>query len=92
MEAVSAVDKAILDPIEHRLDSIGLMSGQAAPLKRSLFGATLGVAVVWGLKPDLFWNGSDLRGWKVTSGKDTDTYFPWWLAVGFPAFVMGVMI
>ncbi len=95
----SGVETHIIEPIENVLDSVGLMHGPSAPLKRTAVGVGIGAAVVFGLRPAMFWTepvstnaAQKLRPWKLTS-KDSDaTWIPWYLFMGATGFVMGVLI
>lgn len=89
-----SLEGKILEPVEDLMDKFGLMQGEYAPVKRALVGAGLGAAVVFGLKPSLFWTkDGHLAPWRVTNPKDPDaTPFPWYLAVALPAVVLGVLI
>ena len=90
----SSLDTWILDPVENGLDAVGLMQGQYAPAKRTLAGAALGAAIVWGIRPGICWSkdGKTLRPWSLTS-KDADaTPLPWWAIVAMPAVLLGVFI
>lgn len=87
------IDKLVLDPVEDLLDKMGMMQGEYAPVKRAVFGAAVGAAVVWGTHADLFFKGNKLRPWKLLHPNDPDaTIFPWYLAVAGHAFVMAVLI
>lgn len=87
------IDDVILAPVEDVLDSVGLMEGAAAPLKRTAVGLALGGIVVFGLKPALFFNtDGSLRPWSMMSADPNATPVPWWVGVAFPAVVLGVLI
>jgi hypothetical protein len=93
---MQTVDDLILDPIERGLDSIGLMQGSMAPLKRTAVGGAIGYAYAFGMKPAFAFNkdGSP-KEWSLTaSTKDSGktTLFPWWAIVATPAIILGVLI
>lgn len=92
--ASPSMDDKLLAPIEDAMDSLGLMEGEYAPVKRALVGAGIGAAVVFGLKPALFWTkDGHLRPWGLTHPDDPDrTPFPWFLALAVPATILGVLI
>ncbi len=107
MESVDSVSRAtqadrslndvILDPLENALDSVGLMQGEMAPLKRTALGAAIGFGVMGLWKPSWAY-GSDHKPypWSVTAPKDTPadkkTKVPYWMAALVPAVVLGVLI
>jgi hypothetical protein len=90
----STFDTLLIDPLEHGLDAIGLMQGEYAPAKRTLAGAAVGAAFVWGVKPRLAWSkdGKTLRPWSLTSKDPDATIVPWWAMVAIPAILLGVFI
>lgn len=87
------VDDVLLDPIEGILDSVGLMEGELAPIKRFVVGGAIGAGIVFGAKPSLaFTADGQLRPWSVLSDDANATPVPWWFMVGLPAVVLGVFI
>lgn len=87
---------AIMEPIEEALDKVGLMQGNAAPLKRTIVGGAVGYAVMEMWKPAWAYNSQgDPYVWSVTNpqkDKSLTTPVPYWLAALVPAFVLGVLI
>lgn len=89
----SAVDSIIMDPIESALDSVGLMQGTAAPVKRAVVGVGIGAAITFGAQPSIaFDDEGNVRPWAMMSDDENATQLPWWMIVGFPAFVLSVLI
>jgi len=106
MEAVGAANQAdrslndvILEPVENALDSVGLMQGEMAPLKRTALGAAIGFGVMGLWRPSWAYapgpNGKPYP-WSVTAPKgtpdDAKTKVPYWMAALIPAVVLGVLI
>lgn len=91
--AEKTFDDAILEPVEHVLDTVGLMQGTFAPLKRTLVGAGIGAVIAFGFQPRLCFNDDgSLRPWSLTSDATNATPIPWWMLVSFPAVILGVLI
>lgn len=92
-----ALSATIIAPIEDALDSVGMMQGDLAPMKRAVVGGAIGYGVITMWKPS--WAYDQDTGtpypWTVTN-KDVDrhqtTMMPYWLAALIPAFVLGVLI
>lgn len=87
----------ILEPIEDGLDKLGMMQGDAAPLKRFLLGTAIGYALVELWKPGFAFDPKDGHEypWRVTHKdlpKDQTTMMPWWLAASIPGLALGVLI
>ncbi|MGB0548733.1 MAG: hypothetical protein ACPGR8_06325 [Limisphaerales bacterium] len=84
------VDQVIIAPLESAL--LALPGGQY-PAMRAGYGAAAGLAVAFGVKPDLMFDGEQPRAWIITSPDDPGaTWFPWPAAVIVPALVLGVFI
>ena len=80
----------VMDPIEDGFDKLGMMQGEAAPLKRGAVGALLGYGIAYGFKPSFAF---DAKGDPKPFGtKKGDTLFPAWAIVIAPAIVFGVLI
>lgn len=94
---MEALDNIIIEPIEKVFDSVGMMQGDMAPLKRAATGAAIGAAIVYGLQPDFLYDKVNKK-YKVFAGTATKdeaadaTWFPWWAVIGIPAAVFGVLI
>lgn len=87
------VDDVLLNPIESVLDSVGLMEGQLAPLKRATVGAVIGAGLVFVIKPKLaFTTDGNLRPWAAVSDDPTATTIPWWAMVAVPVVILGILI
>lgn len=92
-ETESVLDKIVLDPLEDGLDKLGMMQGEYAPLKRTVFGTAVGSAVVWYTKPNIAFKNGKPRPWKVTEGTNDDaTWTPWWVLGAFPGILLGIFI
>lgn len=91
---MEVVDDVILDPLESMMDSLGLMQGSMAPLKRAALGTALGAALVWGIRPTAVFkaDGKTFRPFKLTSGDKDATWTPWWLVAGAPGVLLGVFV
>lgn len=85
-----------MEQIEDALDSVGLMQGDLAPLKRTLVGGAIGYFVVTTMQPTwAYTKDGKPKEWAITSTSevpDATTMVPWWMAAAVPAFVMGVLI
>lgn len=85
-----------MEQIEDALDSVGLMQGPLAPLKRTLVGGAIGYFVVTTAQPAFaYTKDGEPKEWAITSKNETPgatTMVPWWMAAAVPAFVMGVLI
>jgi hypothetical protein len=91
--AEKTFDDAVLEPIESVLDTVGLMEGSLAPLKRTLVGAGIGAVIAFGIQPRLCFNSDgSLRPWSLTSDAANATPIPWWMLMSFPAVILGVLI
>lgn len=92
----------VYDFIERFLDSLGLMTGELAVVKRMVFGAGVGTGLVWLIKPAIMFdrNTGVARPWTYFQAKDENqnnnkldpTMFPWFVAPIIGAFVLGVLI
>lgn len=90
-----SLNDVLLDPIEDTLASVGLMEGDAAPLKRAAVGAALGYAFATLVQPDFAYKDGKARPFALTAkaeDKDLATYFPVGAIVAIPAFILGVLI
>ena len=96
MDFLQPIDHAIMDPIEEIFDSVGLMQGDSAPLKRAAVGALLGYAIAYGLKPSFAFNDDDSAKPFAGTASDADqansTWFPAYAIVALPAIVFSVFI
>ena len=100
----STIDDIILDPIENVFDSMGMMQGDLAPVKRAAVGAAIGYALAYGLQPKFAFmpdpNGSKKKVPKLFTPSATKeqiaakqtTYFPAWAIVAAPAIIFSVLI
>lgn len=95
-QAEGILDKVVLAPLEDALDAVGLMQGDAAPLKRAAVGAAIGAGIAYGLKPafafDATGNPKPFYFAATDAEKANSTFFPDWAIVALPAFVLGVLI
>jgi len=86
------VDRFVVGPLENLLGSLPLGN---YPAGRVIYGAALGAAIVFGLKPSLMFDkpSDQPRPWIITDpeGKNP-TAFPWPAGLLIPAFVLGVLI
>lgn len=93
---METIDDLVLEPVENMFDSVGLMQGSAAPAKRAAVGAGVGAAIVYGTKSNMFFDqNGNYRPWKLTATKTEEkdaTWLPYWMMIGLPAFVFGVLI
>ncbi len=93
---MSQLDDVILEPIENLFDSMGMMQGETAPLKRAAVGAAVGYGVAYGIKPSFaFDKDGKAKEWYFTAkaaDKDNSTYVPAWAIVAIPAIIFGVLI
>jgi len=91
---MEVVDDVILDPLESAMDSMGMMQGPMAPLKRAAFGTAIGAAVVWGVRPSAVFkkDGKTFRPFALTSGDKDATWTPWWLVAAAPGILLGVFV
>lgn len=85
-----------METIEDSLDSVGLMQGEFAPLKRAVLGGAVGYAAVAMAKPSWAYDkDGNPYPWRFTS-KDLPssqtTLMPYWLTALIPAFALGVLI
>ena len=88
---MSDIDRAIMTPIESVIGALPL--GQY-PAGRAIWGAGIGGAVVFGLKPELMFkaDGSE-RPWIVFESQNPEaTIFPWWAGIAVPAVLLGVFV
>ncbi len=90
--AASRFDSAVIEPIERIFDSLGLMTGTMAPMKRALVGAAVVGGFVWIWKPDFMFNENGTPKQFGTDGQANETLFPWWAASLTGAVVFGVLI
>jgi len=94
-ETIQNLDDVILAPVEHVMDSIGLMQGSLAPLKRTMVGLGIGYGFATFVQPSFAYlpDGTP-RPWILTAaaGDKTATYFPSWMVIGAPAVILGLMI
>lgn len=101
---METIDDLILDPIEGVFDSMGMMQGDLAPVKRAAVGAAIGYAIAYGLKPkSAFMTDPTDPKKKIpkvftpmatkdqVANKQT-TYFPVWAIVAAPAIIFSVLI
>jgi hypothetical protein len=87
---MASVTDAVIDPIEGVFDRLGMMQGEAAPLKRGAVGAVLGYGIAYGIKPGFAF---DAKGDPKPFGtKKGETLFPAWAIVITPAIIFGVLI
>lgn len=92
----------IYDALEGFFDSLGLMTGELAVVKRMVFGAGVAMGIVWLMKPAIMFdkNTGVARPWTYFQSKDENqnnnklepTSFPWFVAPIIGAFVLGVLI
>jgi hypothetical protein len=87
---MASLTDAVMDPIEDGFDKLGMMQGEAAPLKRAAVGGVLGYAIAYGIKPSFAF---DSKGDPKPFGtKKGETLFPAWGIVVLPAIIFGVLI
>lgn len=87
---MASLTDVVMDPIEDGFDKLGMMQGEAAPLKRAAVGGVLGYAIAYGIKPSFAF---DAKGDPKPFGtKKGETLFPAWGIVVLPAIVFGVLI
>ena len=90
---MSQLDDLIISPFESMFDSLGMMRGSTAPLKRTLFGFGLGAGVTYALKPAVSFTGQNPRPWVALKPDDPNaTMVPWWMPGVATGFVFGVLI
>lgn len=92
----------IYDALESFFDSLGLMTGELAIIKRMVFGAGVATGIAWLVKPAIMFdkNTGVARPWTYFQSKDENqnnnklepTSFPWFVAPIIGAFVLGVLI
>lgn len=84
----------IIDPLENMFDSMGMMEGASAPLKRAAFGAAVGYGITYTWHPAVaFDEGGKPRPWKATDPDAPDaTWVPAWMLVILPAVIFSVAI
>ncbi len=81
---------AAMDALE---STVARLPGGASPEVRALWGAGIGAALVYGLKPDfMFTKTGATKPWSVTHPGAGSTPFPAWMGVVLPAFILGVLI
>jgi hypothetical protein len=94
--AESVLDKVIVEPLETVFDSVGMMQGDSAPLKRAAVGAALGYGINYFLKPSFAYDarGQPKQFYFTADDKEksNSTYFPYWAVVALPAIIFGVLI
>ena len=92
---MSTINDLIMEPVEEVFDQLGMMQGEAAPLKRAAFGAALGYGIAFGLKPGFAFDGDKAKPWYFTAKPDEEaisTYVPAWAVVAIPALIFSVLI
>lgn len=92
---MSALESTLLDPLEDVLDSVGLMEGSMAPLKRTAVGAVIGYVGVTVIQPSFCYDDAGKPyEWRLTSKKDPveTTMVPYWMVAAVPAFILGFLI
>lgn len=91
---MSVVDDLVLTPLESVMDSLGLMRGSTAPLKRAIVGAGVGAGIVYGIKPAImFDDNGEPRPWAVTNPDAANaTMVPFWMGIAAPAVFLSVFI
>jgi len=79
--------------IEGIMDSMGMMRGSFAPVKRAALGAVVGYIVGEALRPSFAYskNGKH-REWAFLSGGQGDATIPWWIFPATGAVVLGVFV
>lgn len=84
----------VLDTVENAYDSIGLMRGEQAPMKRFLFTGGVLYTLVWLAQPrSMFDEAGNARAWSVISPEDPNaTTFPHYLVPLIGGFVGGFLI
>ena len=96
IEGMETLDDVILEPIENLFDAMGMMQGEAAPLKRAAAGVALGYAIAYGIKPSFAFtaDGKEKVFAGTSSAKDDPdaTWFPAWAVVVVPAVIFSVLI
>jgi hypothetical protein len=88
---MSDIDKAIMTPIEAVVGKLPLGN---YPAGRALWGAGIGGAIVFGVKPSFMFNedGTE-KPWIVFDSSNPDaTIFPWWAGIVTPALLLGVFV
>ena len=89
------MESVVIQPIEN---AVGKLPMGIYPAGRFVYGAALGSAIVFGLRPKIMWtkSGKDTylaRPWIVTSPDAADaTMFPWGAGVLLPALVMSFLL
>lgn len=88
-------------------DTIGKLPLGNEPAGRALWAGGIASALIFGLKPDMFYYPKKdphviverhLKPWIFFRGKNSKlpkkyyTMFPWWMAVGVPALVFGLFV
>jgi len=85
----------VIDPMERIFDSMGMMEGSLAPMKRAAVGVALGYAIAYGTHPAVAFDEKTFkpRPWLVTNPEAPDgTWVPAWLIVITPALIFSVAI
>jgi hypothetical protein len=88
--------RTIYDPIERAFDSVGLMSGTMAPLKRFVVVGLGAAFLVYYLQPTSMFQAGTPRPWSVVTSGDTGqlrpTRTPWFGVPLIAAFAAGFLI
>lgn len=77
---------------EDIFDTLGLMRGEGAPLKRFIFGFLLTGVVLAYIEPNLTHHNGMPRGWKVIDKDASSTYFPWYVLAASAGIIVSVFI
>ena len=83
----------VYDRVEKILDSLDLMTGEYADIKRMVFGFLFAAGLITVYKPNFAYVNGKPRPLKLLDPTDKDaTYFPWYIAGLGGSFLFGVMI
>ena len=90
-----------MDPVIKPLEKMAkALPGGKSPIVRTLYGAALGAAIVYAIKPTFAWDPSlngGKGGWRpfaptAPPGTANPTYFPYWAVIGLTGALFGVFI
>jgi len=80
--------------VESSLDKIGLMTGPYADVKRFTIGALGTGFLITYLKPDMFFNGGEVKPWSWVESDESKkpTSFTLWHAMAVGGILLGVFV
>lgn len=83
---------AYIAKIETFFDSLGLMRGSSAIMKRGVFGALFAGFLITYLKPGIMFSDGKARPWSLLSDDPDATMIPWYIVPLIGAIFSSVFI